>query len=152
MSSYQPYKIQAKTKTAIEPNTVLDTNTGVLSTAGLNGEPHASVVHYINDKDENYYILTKTETTKVKNIEQNNMVALTIHHSGSLRSLLIKGPASKVEDREISDIVYNQISTPKTYIEGKKLPPITKLESGDYVVYKIIPTTSQLQDFSASSW
>jgi general stress protein 26 len=150
--NYQPYKIPEKIKSSIESNTVLDTNTGVLSTVGANNEPHASVVHYINDKDENYYILTKTNTTKVKNIEQNNMVALTIHHTGSLRSLLIKGPAIKEQDSSIHDIVYNQISAPKNYIEGEKLPPITKIENGEYVVYKIVPSSSQLQDFSASSW
>lgn len=149
---YQPYKIPAKEPEIVEANIVLDTNTAVLSTLGKNNEVHASVVHYFTDKDENFYILTKTETTKSLNINRNNYVALTIHNSGSLRSLLVKGPAVVEKDQDIASSIFDQITSPKEYAEGKKLPPITKLEKGSYVVYKIIPSSSVLQDFSSSDW
>jgi general stress protein 26 len=149
---YQPYKLPVKEPEIIETNIVLDTDTAVLSTLGKDNEVHASVVHYITDKNENFYILTKTETTKSQNITRNSYVALTIHSSGSLRSLLIKGPAVVETDQDISSSVYNQITSPKEYTEGKKLPPITQLEKGSYVVYKIVPSSSVLQDFSTSDW
>ncbi|WP_337904928.1 pyridoxamine 5'-phosphate oxidase family protein, partial [Mesomycoplasma ovipneumoniae] len=122
----------------------------VLSTLGNNNEVHASVVHYITDKDENFYILTKTETTKSLNINRNTYEALTIHNSGSLRSLLVKGPAIEEKDQNSVSSIYEQIKSPKEYAEGKKLPPITMLEKGSFVVYKILPSSSLLQDFSTS--
>jgi len=149
---YQPYKMPIKKKNLITANTILGTNTAVLSTIGRNNEVHASVVHYVTDKDENYYFLTKNETTKAKNISHNNYIALTINSTGSLRTLLVKGPAEIEKNNEVSSVVYDQITSPKDYIEGKKLPPITKLDKGDYVVYKIVPLSSVLQDFSESSW
>ena len=149
---YQPYKLPIKKPKQIEANTVLGTNSAVLSTLGDGNKVHASVVHYITDKDENFYILTKTETTKALNIAKNNYIALTIHNTGSLVSLLIKGPAIVEQDMAVSSMIYHQITSPKDYTEGKKLPPITKLDKGSFVVYKIIPTTSVLQDFSKSSW
>lgn len=152
VKKYQPYKLPKKEPAVNDPNTILGTNTAVLSTLGENNEVHASVVHYITDKDENYYILTKSGTTKASNILRDNRVALTIHSTGSLRSLLIKGPATIEKDNSVSSVIYHSITSPKTYTEGKKLPPITKIDKGDFVVYKITPTTSVLQDFTVSSW
>ena len=149
---YQPNKIHANEPKIVRTDTVLNTDTAVLSTLGGNDQVHASVVHYIIDKDDNCYIVTKTETTKAINISKNNFVALTIHHSDSLRYLLVKGLAIIETDREISNLVYDQITSPREYIEGKKFPPITKIDKGSIIVFKITPTSSVLQDFSTSSW
>lgn len=149
---YQPYRTPAREEKEKIIGTVLNTNTAVISTLDKTGIIHASVVHYVTDKHDDYYFLTKSDTTKAKNLSLNPTVALTIHAAGSLRSLEIQGTAGLEKDASIADIVYHLISSPKKYLEGKKLPPIAKLDRGSYVVFKIAPTSVRLLDFSKSSW
>lgn len=151
-TQFQPYKIPLKEHRKTEKNSVLNTDTAVLSTTGDNSAPHASVIHYVVDKDDNFYFITKSDTTKAVNISKNSSVALTVHYTGSLKSLLIKGEAELIKDREIFDTVYEHITAPKEYSEGKKMPPITKIDKGSYIVFKINPKTYSMQDFSNSSW
>lgn len=141
-----------ESKVAHNKNVVMDTTIAVLSTVDLSGNAHSSVIHYITDKDENFYFMTKSNTNKVKYIIKNNNVALNIHRDGSLKSLLVKGAAEVVTDTGTADLVYSLISPQKKYLEGKKLPPVTKLKGGNYIVYRIKPKSSVLQDFSIYSW
>jgi len=149
---YQPYKTPAPLEKEEAIDTILNTNTAVISTLGKEGVIYASVIHYVTDKHDNYYFLTKSETTKARNLSLNPTVALTVHAAGSLRSLEIQGTAELEKNTSIADIVYHQISSPKKYLEGKKLPPITKLDKGSYLVFRILPTSVRLLDFSKSSW
>lgn len=145
-------KTATETEKSHDKNIILDTNTAVLSTVGSDGNPHATVIHYIIDKEENYYFVTKRNTTKAKNISHNSVVVLTIHHTDSLKSLLIKGNAIEVQDPDVLKSVYNEIVRPRNYLEGKKLPPITKLGLDTYIAYQVTPDISDLQDFSMYSW
>lgn len=132
-------------------SSILD-NTAIISTADNKGNVHGSVVHYVLDKDENAYFLTKSETTKVKNIQSNNKVALTIHPSDSLKVLYIEGIAEPISDKELKQQVFEHIVEPRDYLEGTKLPPITKLEKGNYIAYKITATDKTYIDYSEHSW
>lgn len=141
-----------KDEKTIEKNIILDSNTAILSTSDPSGNPHASVIHYLVDKEENYFFITKAESAKAKNILTNNNIALTIHHTDSLKSLLVKGRAIEVKDTEIFKMVYKEIIRPRNYLEGKKLPPVTKLGLSSYSVFKLTPDSSKLQDFSIYNW
>ncbi len=152
---FQPYKIDHD-KPLSRPHendgtTKLD-NTAVLSTSDGRGNVHASVIHYILDKDENIYFLTKTETTKVKNLESNSKVQITIHPSESLQVLYIKGTAEPIADAKLKQQVFEHIIEPRKYIEGTKLPPIAKLDKGNYIAYKVTATDSNYMDYSEQSW
>jgi general stress protein 26 len=151
-SKYQPYKIPQVKERLNVPNIILGTDTAILSTLSKEDGVHASVVHYVTDKYENFYILTKTDTKKAKNIQSNNKVALTIHQTGSLKALLVKGTATLEANSAVADNVYNQITAPRLYNEGEKLPPITKINKGQFIVFKISADSSELQDFSTSNW
>lgn len=142
---------KAKEHHSNETTTILD-DTAVLSTSDENAEVHASVVHYVIDKDDNFYFLTKTDTKKVKNLEQNNVVALTIHPSQSLQVLYVKGKAELVQNKLTKQQVFDHIIEPKSYKEGVKLPPITQIETGAYIAYKITPTSRYMHDYSQTSW
>ncbi len=154
-TSYQPYLIDhtAALDSIKELNKIerMD-DTAVLSTVDANGNPHASVVHFEVDKEENFYILTKRKTQKAINAKKHSSVALTIHNSGSLRVLYVKGFAEEVMDKEIIKAVRNQIASFKDYKEGRKLAPITRINAGEYIVLKIVPISTNLQDFGQSSW
>jgi general stress protein 26 len=154
-TNYQPYLIDHKpTIDSLKELNKFERmdDTAVLSTIDKDGNPHASVVHFEVDKDENFYILTKEKTQKAINISRNRNVALTIHNSGSLKVMYIKGFAEKITDKETIEAVKNQIASFREYQEGTKLAPITKISAGDYTVFKITPTSTNLQDFGRSSW
>ncbi len=133
-------------------STILGTDTAVLSTTGLHNEPHASVIHYLADGDENYYFIAKANSDKAQNILKNSKVALTIHHTDSLKTLLVKGNAAEVTNKQVAAEVYQEIISPKEYLEKTKLPPVTNLGLSPYVVFKITSDTSKLQDYSIYNW
>jgi general stress protein 26 len=155
-STYKPYKIDHsnvsnKTLQASSQFTFY-TDTAVLSTISKEGEPHASVVSFVTDKDDNYYFVTKTETQKAKNILYKNNVVLTIHHSHSLKVLQVHGVAETELDNDTTKLLISAVTEPKTYKEGVKFPPLTKLDAGDYIVFKITPISIRVQDYSKSNW
>lgn len=151
---YQSYLIEHDTEKSIKEHLEIKyiDDTAVLSTTDKYGNPHASVVHFEVDEVENFYILTRIKTNKVANINHNNNVVLTIHPSHSLKILHIEGLAEIVNDKEIFQSVYKELSAVREYIEGSKLPPITKIKAGEYVVIKITTTNKHIQDFSTGNW
>lgn len=126
-------------------------NSAVISTVDKYGNAHGAVVHYVFE-DGNFYIVTKEQTNKAKNINGHPQVALTIHAINSLKTAQILGNAVQEYDLDIKGRVYSNITEPKQYSEGNHLPPVTTLKKGDIVVYKITPTDIQYQDFSKNSW
>lgn len=126
-------------------------NSAVLSTVDKYGNAHGAVVHYVFE-DGNFYMITKAQTYKAKNISGHPQVALTIHAINSLKTAQILGTAEQEHDKEIKNRVYSYISEPKQYAEGNHLPPITTLKKGDVVVLRITPTDIQYQDYSKNSW
>ncbi|MBP6962423.1 pyridoxamine 5'-phosphate oxidase family protein [Candidatus Saccharibacteria bacterium] len=130
---------------------VTNQNSAVISTVDKYGNAHGAVVHYVFE-DGNFFIVTKAQTNKSKNITAHPQVALTIHAISSLKTAQILGNAEQEYDTNIKDRVYGSISEPKQYAEGNHLPPITSLKKGDVVVYRITPTDIQYQDFSKNSW
>lgn len=124
----------------------------VVSTVDNNGNPHASVVHYLTDKDDNVYFLTKSDTDKARNIAGNNSIVLTIHANYSLKVHYISGRAEIVHDNSIINDVVTHIFKFREYDEGVKLPPIAKHTSGEIVVYRLADSTHQIRDFSDYTW
>jgi general stress protein 26 len=154
-AKYQPYRIdhhKEPLESQEEKQAESMDDTAILSTVDETGKPHASVIHFEVDKDENFYFLSKSETKKIKNISNNPAVALTIHHSHSLKVLYIKGTAEVVADKELSRAVYQRVAKVNTYREGDKLAPVTKISAGEYIVIKIIPESSQYFDYRTDSW
>jgi len=126
-------------------------NSAVISTVDKYGNAHGAVVHYVFE-DGNFFIVTKAQTNKAKNINTHPQVALTIHAINSLKTAQILGNAEQEYDTGIKDRVFSNITEPKQYSEGNHLPPVTSLKKGDVVVIKITPTDIKYQDFSKNSW
>lgn len=150
----QSFKIPQTQKEAAtnDPSTDVHVDIAVLSTINSENAPHASVVHFVTDKDDNYYVLTKKETNKIKNIQHDNRVALAIHDEHSLKVTIVHGVAELNKNKAIFQEVYEHIMQIRHYKEGAKLPPIAKINAGEYVVLKIIPKDTILSDYSLNSW
>lgn len=121
----------------------------VLSTIDRNGNVHGAIVNYAIDQDNYFYIMTKSETNKGRNIYSHNQVALTVHEAGSLETVQLQGLVSVESNKEVIDVVSKQIIKARQYKEGKDLPPVTKLK-GDYMVLKIQPYNVSYHNYSKS--
>jgi general stress protein 26 len=108
--------------------------TAVLSTIDIKGYPHGSAVYYAVDKNHNIHIVTKTKTTKAKNIRKNSKVSLTIYDTASLQTLHISGHAHVEQNPETCKQIYHTILRPRFEGSHTEMPPILNLPAGEFEV------------------
>lgn len=120
----------------------------VLSTVDRTGNVFGAVVYYSVDLNNNLYIITKSETTKSRNIFAQSQVAVTIHETGSLQTLQLQGIAEIETDIQIKERVFNALIKPRNYNNGKQLPPVANINGGAYMVIKIIPLSVKFNDYT----
>lgn len=120
----------------------------VLSTVDETGTVRGAEVNYTVGKNNLIYILTRSETAKAKGIFAHGQVALTVHESGSMKTVQLEGQAELEQDPTTKKLVYQMFTTLKEYKEGKHLPPVAQLGFGSYVAIKITPTFVRYRDYS----
>lgn len=128
-----------------------DHYSGVLSTASADGQPHGAVVYYLPDTDLSMYFVTKEETQKYKNIEQNKQVSFVVYDEKSQTTLEIQGKVEVVEDLETRRETLHNMTNSSIALSGTLLPPAYKIEAGDYVVLHLVPNSIQLAVYSRSA-
>lgn len=121
---------------------------GVLATVSPNHTPHAAAIYYsISPKFEISFI-TKQDTKKAHNITKNNRVILVVCDDAAQIMAQVIGKASDITHTpEAEDVFASAIKAAHdTSLSG--VPPISKLNAGDYVAYKITPSIVRMADFS----
>lgn len=117
---------------------------GTVATADSAANPHAAVVYYLPDSDYTLSFVTKEETQKYKNMQENKQVAFVIYDEKAQTTLQITGHVRIVEDSEQKrDTIRNMTNSSLTLSE-KLLPPAYKLDAGEYVVLQLIPQVMKL--------
>jgi general stress protein 26 len=127
--------------------TFLETHdTAVLSTIERSGSVSGAVVYYtlLNDA---IYIITKESTRKARNIFSNPQVALTMYDAAELQELQIQAVAQVEIDAELKEKVFKAIVHLRTYNKGEDSPPVTKIQLGAFVIFKILPISYTFSDF-----
>lgn len=115
---------------------------GVFSTVDRTGNVSGTAVYYlVNDKDH-LFILTKSETAKARNTLAHPQAALTIFEEDPPRTLELRGSTVHITDPKLKDKIFNLMVRPRRYTSGKRLPPVTQLNEGSYVIIRFIPTTA----------
>lgn len=146
----------ASSNNAVEPVGFIDqksliflrqNTTAVLSTANSRGVVAGSVVYYIVDQLNRLYILTRTETKKVKNILGHKQVALTIFNADTAETLTVSGQAEFEKDQEVIDYVFAQVMQPHDYAGHRRLPPVAYLKKGAFTVIRITPLSANYSDY-----
>lgn len=117
---------------------------GIVSTADASANPHAAVVYYLPDPDFSISFVTKEETQKFKNIQENKQVAFVIYDEKQQTSLQIFGRVVIVEDREKKHDTIRNMTNSSIALSGRLLPPAYKLTAGDYKVLQIVPQSMKL--------
>jgi general stress protein 26 len=121
---------------------------GVLSTVDTKGNVHGAVIYYIAESETSIYFVSKSLTTKVKDIQQHRNVALTIYYAPMAQTLQITGIAHQETDKKTVDYVFDNIVKLRLYGGKMLMPPVTVLkDSGEYVVMRITPTKSKFSDY-----
>jgi general stress protein 26 len=125
---------------------------GVLSTVSPNDDPHGTVIYYgLSDKFTTCF-LTESGTQKYDNIAHNDHVMLTIFGSATQTVAQIIGQAAEVtrpyEIHSIAMTIWeNCIDAP-----SDETLPITKLQAGSYVAFKIVPVQIRMAEYSQEKY
>lgn len=112
---------------------------GVLSTVNPDGEPHGVVIYFAVNERFDIFFLTRAETKKYDNLKHHNHLMLTVYEPASQATLQVTGRATEITAKaEISAVAGNIAGIGLRGSEAG-LPPIAKLQAGDYAAFKIEP-------------
>lgn len=122
-----------------------------VGTINSNGTPHGAIVYLCAD---NYkpvvYFLTKTETTKFRNLNARNQVSLTITNPSENSTLQANGTAQEVQDPKLVDSAMTKLT--KLHVNAAEwLPPISKIRAGAYVLVAVTLQNARLAQFKGMS-
>lgn len=144
-------KIQSTTspETLSIVNNFLQTHhSGVLATSDSAANPHAAVIYVTFNDDYTFTFVTKTETQKYKNIEENKSVALAIYDEKEQTSVQVTGRMEVVEDKDESYKILNKSFTYSAELSHREFPPPEKLFAGDYVALCLKPQVVKMAVFA----
>ncbi|HEX8762425.1 MAG TPA: pyridoxamine 5'-phosphate oxidase family protein [Candidatus Saccharimonadales bacterium] len=127
---------------------IYDNPIATFSTVGEDGTPHGAVVYVCPDAEKHVvYFLTKNETKKYKDMQHNDNVSLTIVNPKQNSTLQATGRAFTVHDSQALDAVTKRMVRANPFA-SQWLPPVSKLEAGQYVVVGIRLTHARLAEFA----
>jgi len=121
---------------------------GILATADKAGRPQAAAVYYALDNELNIYFITKKGTAKGRNLEVNPRVAFTVFTAATQSTLQISGIAHQLDDVSAFHRIFKAILSASRITSESPVPPVTRLDSGEYVAYKIKPRTMRLAHYT----
>jgi len=121
---------------------------GVVATADSSGTVHAATVYFVADDQLNIYFVTKEQTQKAKNLQQNPSVALALYDAENQTTLQVQGTASILKNIGEFMGIYNQILDASTQTSSSERSPVSKLNAGDYLMYCIKPRSLRLAEYT----
>ncbi len=121
----------------------------VLATIKPGNISHAATIYYYVDDNFNFYFVTKNETSKFKNIENNHSVSLVITDSVTLQTIQVEGNAEEVDyTKEYAPMMakYNETLSENRQ-EWDKIPLNHVPDSGYFAFVKVTPTWIRWSDY-----
>jgi len=120
---------------------------GVLSTVSVDGTPWGAAVYYVADEDFNFYFVTRAETIKYQNLDQNPVAALTIADADSQTTVQLSGRISKVPVHDYMDVFFDKLAKLRPEGQHHWAPPLEKIHKGNYMPLRLTPTRLQFADY-----
>ncbi len=122
----------------------------VLGTSGADG-PHGAVVFVIPASHGTVCFVTKNETKKYQNIMEQPLVSLTIFNEHESTTLQATGKAYLADNSTgLKEIVMDKITKGHAMMSDW-LPPVTKIEEGEYVIIGIELNHARLTDYGGAA-
>lgn len=123
--------------------------TGVLASVDPNGEPHGSVIYYtVSEKDFSVSFITKTGTKKYDNLVRHAHVMLVVFDAQKQTVAQVRGVAQEVTDLRTVFETAGKISQVGRGVRQDEDLPISKVDAGDYAVFKIVPVQIRIAEFA----
>jgi general stress protein 26 len=119
----------------------------VLSSVDNKGNVQGATIYYALDAQNNFYFVTKSGTDKAQNILLNPQVALTIFDADTLQTAQIQGITQLEANPVIFEAITKNIFKLRKYGTDFGWPPLTKIISGQYVIFKIVPTSLKFSSY-----
>jgi uncharacterized pyridoxamine 5'-phosphate oxidase family protein len=120
---------------------------GILSTISAEDKPWGSAIYFIVDDDFKFYFVTRAETYKYQNLEQNPHVALTIADPQTQTTVQLAGTISPLPYEDYLEVIFRKMPKIKPDDDPEWAPPINKLHAGNYMPLIITPTKLQYADY-----
>lgn len=117
---------------------------GVIATVSPDGDPQASVVYFSIDDDLNLSFTTKDKTRKAQNIRQHSRVSVAIHQADSQTVVKLAGTAQEAADQDAVSAIYHQTVSAAERTATDTVPPVARLNAGDYTAFTITPDFIQM--------
>lgn len=120
----------------------------ILGTVGKDGLPKGAAVYVYADREKHVvYFLTKNKTQKYINLQANEDVSLTIVNPQENSTLQASGKAFTAHDSQALDAVTKQMVRVNPS-SSKWIPPVSRLEAGQYVIVGITLQHARLAEFA----
>jgi general stress protein 26 len=112
---------------------------GVLATVDPNGNPSAATIYFTVDDALNISFLTKTGTKKHDNLTRHAHAVLVVYEASSQTTAQVQGIALEVTNEKEAQQIFADILKVSMQTSEGGVPPISKLQAGEYVTYRISP-------------
>lgn len=123
---------------------------GVLATTAPDGGVRARTVHYAATDTFELYFLTLAGTRKVEDINAHHQAAFVISDPERPCTLQIEGVLSEQPDTAAIDPIVQRLM--ETIMEkGDAFAPLTHLDAGTILFYKLTPTWIRFGDFATET-
>ncbi len=121
-----------------------------IATVNSENAPEASFVYYLTDDNFHLYIVTAKDSRKIKNISQNNKVALVVGQEMEPIVMQVEGTIKLVEDEDKKhELSHRYLETANINTRTPNWPPVMKLAiDNGYVFGEITITYFKFSDFT----
>jgi general stress protein 26 len=136
------------------PNATLDARSfleahslGVIATLSPEGTPRARTVYYVSDDSLAVYFLTLTGTRKVEDIAHDTHAAFVVSAEQGPQTIQLEGTVVNLTDTATVDAIVKKLSQ-KIEERGSHFAPLTHLDTGKIMLYKLAPSWVRWGDFT----
>ncbi|HSX18221.1 MAG TPA: pyridoxamine 5'-phosphate oxidase family protein [Candidatus Saccharimonadales bacterium] len=120
----------------------------VLATVGKQSEtPHAAVIYYTTTSKLNIFFVTKIGTQKSRNLESNPLAALVVYDPSAQKTIQFNGTAKRIDDPNRLQTALEIMAKYSEETANTKTLPISRLDAGDYVLYKVTPQNIRMGEY-----
>lgn len=121
----------------------------VLATSDPDGAPYASTMLYVVDDDLNFYFITREDTKKARHLAANPKAALSIGCSSPM-NIQAQGAVEMIEDETLRTGLFARLAEAGGKV-GDFWPPILRIEAGDYLLFRIVPSWLRVLDLESEN-
>lgn len=122
----------------------------VLGTIDSSGTPHGTTIYAGSDSQLRVFFMTKQQTRKHQNILNNPKVSMTFSGEDHQTTLQLTGTASEVKVPDEGAVAFQVLGSVRHNSEDFRLP-ISKIEAGPYIVYRVDVSEALLTEYEHGS-